>query len=120
VAAAGDVDAYVYRVLVNCVSTARSRRSNGEMPTVDDPEGSADEFSDQLALGASVRDPLDRMSVAHREMVLLRYFADVTHTQMAAVLAIRIGTVKSRLAGALDHLSLDPLLAGLSGKENTP
>ena len=119
VAAADDVDAYVYRVLVNCLSTGRRRKWLGEVPTADLPESTGVDGSDRLAVGASVRVVLRAMSVEHRTVLVLRYFADLTDRQIAEVLRVPIGTVKSRLARALEQLSQDERLIGLSGKECT-
>jgi len=40
----------------------------------------------------------------HREVIRLRFYADATETEMAAVLGISPGTVKSRLHHALEKL----------------
>jgi RNA polymerase sigma-70 factor (sigma-E family) len=119
VVAADDVDAYVYRVLVNCLSTGRRRKWTGEVPTADLPESAGVDGSDRLAVGASVRVVLGAMSVERRTVLVLRYFVDLTDLQIAEVLAVPVGTVKSRLARALDQLSQDGRLVGLSGKECT-
>ena len=39
-----------------------------------------------------------------REMIVLRYFSELTVPEIAAVTGIREGTVKSRLSRALDRL----------------
>ena len=40
-----------------------------------------------------------------REVVVLRYFSELTVPEIAAVTGIREGTVKSRLSRALDRLN---------------
>ena len=41
---------------------------------------------------------------------MLRYYADFTEAQTAAVLGVAVGTVKSRCARALTTLAADPSL----------
>jgi RNA polymerase sigma-70 factor (sigma-E family) len=115
VRSARDVDAYVYRVLVNCLVSGRRRQWTGEAPTAVLPEATTADVSDQLALGASVRAALRGMSFEHRTVLVLRYFADLTDMQVAEVLSLPLGTVKSRLSRALRQLSDDQHLADLSG-----
>ena len=48
-----------------------------------------------------------RLSPEHREVVVLRYFAEITVPQIAQTMRVREGTVKSRLHRALGHLRQD-------------
>jgi RNA polymerase sigma-70 factor (sigma-E family) len=115
VAAADDRDAYVYRVLLNTHHDSRRRQWWGEEPTAVLPEmAQADEtarIDDAHAIGRA----LQRLSAAHRQVVVLRYYAHLTEQQIAGVLDIAAGTVKSRLSRALSHLSTDTELANLRG-----
>ncbi|MDC6625611.1 sigma-70 family RNA polymerase sigma factor, partial [Leclercia adecarboxylata] len=43
---------------------------------------------------------LQRLSVEHREILLLRDIEDMAYEDIAEVLGIRLGTVKSRIARA--------------------
>jgi RNA polymerase sigma factor (sigma-70 family) len=47
---------------------------------------------------------VERLSEEHREVVACRYFLELSETETAAALRLRKGTVKSRLARALDRL----------------
>jgi RNA polymerase sigma-70 factor (sigma-E family) len=115
VRAASDRDAYVHRVLINTFTSARRRRWTGERPTADLPEGVApDETSDVDDADAMER-ALDRLGRDQRTAVVLRYYAHLTEEQMATVLGIAPGTVKSRLARALAALAEDPALGDLRG-----
>jgi len=51
------------------------------------------------------------LSTPAREAVVLRYYAHLTEQEMAAVLGVAPGTVKSRLSRALAELSRDSDLA---------
>ena len=100
-------DAYVYRVLVNTWRDARSRRWHGEQPTDVLPDVGVD---DDRTTGLAVRAALARMSAAHREVLVLRYYADLSEADIAVVLGVPPGTVLSRAARALRELSADESL----------
>lgn len=100
-------DAYVYRVLVNALRDARGRRWHAETPSDELPEVPAD--IDQ-ATGLAVRAALARMSREHREVLVLRYYADLLESDIASVLGVAPGTVKSRAARALRALAGDESL----------
>ena len=97
VQAADQPDAYVYRILVNTLHDARARRWRGELPTDEVPErgGSTD-----LDTGLAVRRALAAMSREHREVLVLRFYADLSERETADVLNLPAGTVKSRTARA--------------------
>jgi len=98
-------DAYVYRVLVNTLTDARNRRWNGELPTEDLPDRPGGE--DDATTGLGVRRALAAMRREHREVLVLRYYADLSERETADVLRIPPGTVKSRTSRALAALAAD-------------
>ena len=53
---------------------------------------------------AGLRRALGTLAERDREVVYLRYFLDLSETEMSAVLGCRPGTVKSRLSRALQRL----------------
>jgi RNA polymerase sigma-70 factor (sigma-E family) len=97
-------DAYVYRILVNALHDRRARRWHGEHPTADLPEAVTE--SDPTT-GLAVRRALAAMSKEHREVLVLRYYADLSEADIARALGIAPGTVKSRAARALTLLADD-------------
>lgn len=107
VASADQPDAYVHRVLVTTLYDARKRRWNGELPTEVLPERAGADPA--WAEGIAVRRALAAMSPDHREVLVLRYFADLSERDTARVLGVAPGTVKSRTARALKALA--PLVA---------
>ncbi|HSO65617.1 MAG TPA: SigE family RNA polymerase sigma factor [Ornithinibacter sp.] len=101
VQAADDVDAYVYRTVLNCWATSRRRRWWGERPTERLPEGITTGMAEAVATSSSLTQALTRLSHDHREVLVLRFGADLTEAQTAQVLGVPLGTVKSRVARAL-------------------
>jgi RNA polymerase sigma-70 factor (sigma-E family) len=114
VRAADDPEAYVYRMLVNGVRRARRRRWRGEIPHGDLPEPPAqDDVAGAVAVSHTLRRSLARLPLRQRQVLALRYFADLSESQIADVLGIAPGTVKSRAARAIAALSHDESLGEL-------
>jgi RNA polymerase sigma-70 factor (sigma-E family) len=104
-------DAYVYRVLVNALRDARARRWVGEVPTEELPDAGAHDAD--LATGLAVRRALVTMTREHREVLVLRFYADLSERDTADALRIPPGTVKSRTSRALALLAADDHLRSL-------
>jgi RNA polymerase sigma-70 factor (sigma-E family) len=107
---ADDVDAYVYRTVLNCWHKSRKRRWWGEVPTEVLPEEpSTEDPTDQVLLRQALEVQLRRLTAEHREVLVLRFVADLTEPQVAEVLDVPVGTVKSRVSRALAHIDLAAL-----------
>ncbi|MBF4161272.1 SigE family RNA polymerase sigma factor [Nocardioides acrostichi] len=100
-------DAYVYRMLVNVLRDARARRWNAEHPTSDLPDEAREH---DPTTGLAVRAALARMPAEQRDVLVLRYYADLSEADIAAALDIAPGTVKSRASRALAALASDSSL----------
>lgn len=109
---AQDREAYVAKVLLNALRDARSRRWTGEVPSAELPEDAPD--NSDLTTGLAVRAALARLEHGHREVLVLRYFADLSEKQAAEVLGVAVGTVKSRTSRALTALSATAEIADLT------
>jgi len=109
-------DAYVSRMLLNVLRASRRRRWWGERPSSRVPDTAVPDRSDDVVAELTVRAALGRLSEGQREVVVLRYFVQLTEQQVAELLSIAPGTVKSRLSRALALLAhdqdLDPLRDG--------
>ncbi|MGZ6329026.1 MAG: sigma-70 family RNA polymerase sigma factor, partial [Candidatus Limnocylindrales bacterium] len=102
------------RIVVNaCRDRLRSRRRmplhialDPERPSPDPSSG----FAQRDALAGAIRS----LSADHREVVVLRFFADLTVDQIAARTGVGAGTVKSRLHYALRAMraAFDPSTSG--------
>ena len=106
----GSVDelgAYVRRTVVNlCLQGQRRRfleRRALERFRVR-PEPLLDDSSDGVAHLVDLRQALQSLSIEHRAVLVLRFFADLSEEEAATVLQLPIGTVKSRTARALKAL----------------
>ncbi|WP_166133136.1 SigE family RNA polymerase sigma factor [Nocardioides ochotonae] len=112
---ADDRDAYVHRVLVNTFASSRRRHWTREHATAHMPETPSLDHTVAIDTADAVLRSLDRLNRDQRTAVVLRYYAHLSEQQMAAVLGVATGTVKSRLSRALKVLAEDPHLAELRG-----
>ena len=71
--------------------------------------------AERVAVADAVHRALDTLTKVNRDVVVLRYFVQLSEKQTAEVLGIAPGTVKSRLSRALAHLSANDHLLDLSG-----
>jgi RNA polymerase sigma-70 factor (sigma-E family) len=104
-------DAYVYRILINTAHDQRKRHWRGEIPTAALPE--RHERASGHTTGIAVRRALAAMSKDHREVLVLRYFLDLSERDTAEALGVAPGTVKSRTARALALLAADESVRSL-------
>jgi RNA polymerase sigma-70 factor (sigma-E family) len=108
---AHDRDAYVYTVLVNCLRDSRRRRWHGETPTESMPEPAEQDRTGDVDVVDAVDRALAQLGDDARAAVVLRYYGHLTDEQTADALGVPLGTVKSRIARALERLSADPALS---------
>ena len=113
---------WLVRILVNGVLAQRRRRSVATAPLEESVTG-----ADAVGLEDTVEALEDRHKVRcalacliqeHRQVLVLRYFADLTVPQVAQSLKVREGTVKSRLHRALGHLRTQLESMGAAGSFN--
>jgi RNA polymerase sigma-70 factor (sigma-E family) len=110
---ARDRDAYVFKVLVNAHRDSRRRRWWGEVPTERLPEAAGPDGAETSDVADAVHLALAGLSDVNRQVVVLRYFVQLSEQQTAEALGVPPGTVKSRLSRALDQLSRDGHLLDL-------
>jgi RNA polymerase sigma-70 factor (sigma-E family) len=105
-------EAYIYKILVNVLRQARNRRWHGEVPTEHLPDAVVDS---EATTGLVVRAVLRRMRPEHRDVLVLRYYVDLSEADIAAILGLPVGTVKSRASRALQALAQDESLRSHDG-----
>jgi RNA polymerase sigma-70 factor (sigma-E family) len=104
--------AYVRRIVVNCATAEAQKRDRrlgepraGIAAILDDL--SDDRFEQQLAridTRSEILWLLAQLSRQQRAVLVLRYFEDLSESEIADYLSIPIGTVKSTASRALDRL----------------
>jgi RNA polymerase sigma-70 factor (ECF subfamily) len=101
--------AWLFRVTSNlCFNIIRNRKRRGTIlesipqPT-STPANQVDlVFNDEQQ--KSIMVALDRLSPEHRQILMLRYYSDLSYAEIADVLSIKLGTVMSRLSRAKARL----------------
>lgn len=107
-----DPEAYVRRVLVNTWSSWWRRRWRGELPSELLPDHAGPDEYAHSDRRTAVNDALARLPKRQRAIVVLRYHEDLPEAQVAHLLGIAVGTVKSQASKALAKLREDGALAG--------
>ena len=101
---AGDPDAYVRKIMLNAGRSWFRKRRVAESLAGRVPDrgsgGPAGREDDRVALMAALRE----LPCGQREVVLLRYWMDMTETEVAAALGCSVGNVKSQASRALAKL----------------
>jgi RNA polymerase sigma-70 factor (sigma-E family) len=106
---ADDPDAYLRRILVN-TSNRRFRKQRVSEQSGDPPETAVEGPADLVGERAALLVALRQLPPRQRAVVVLRYWEDLTDTQIAAALGCSPGTVRSQLSRALDKLRTSPAL----------
>lgn len=105
----GRIAGYLRVSVVNgCRSVLRARRRASLVRVVHDPPAWSAESAvmadeDRRAVIAA----LGRLPRRTREVIVLRYFLDLPHEEIAAILGVSRGTVSSTISRALDRLGRD-------------
>jgi RNA polymerase sigma-70 factor (sigma-E family) len=109
------LDAYVRRAMVNTHISWWRRRKLEEFPTDELPDQAVADHARDSDLAELVRRALDRLPRRMRAAVMLRYFEDMTEPEIAALLGVSLGTVKSTVSRAVAKLRIDAELGEDSG-----
>jgi RNA polymerase sigma-70 factor (sigma-E family) len=107
-----DPEAYVRRVLVNTWSSWWRRKWRGERPTAELPERAVVDTYADVDRREAVRQALTRLPHKQRAVVVLRFHEDLSEAQVAEMLGVSVGTVKSQASKALAKLRTDSALTG--------
>jgi RNA polymerase sigma-70 factor (sigma-E family) len=108
----GAVDGYVRRAMVNTHISWWRRRRVEEYPTDDIPEQAVADHTADGELQDTLRRAIERLPRRMRAAVVLRYYEDLTEAEIADVLGVSQGTVKSTVSRAVAKLRIDAELLG--------
>lgn len=111
VAKAAHRDAYVSTMLLNAHRDAHRRRRDTPVAVL--PEVAIPDGTGQVGVVDAIQRALSQLSPGQREVIALRYYVRLTESEIATVLGVAPGTVKSRLSRAVTALSTDTNLTNL-------
>jgi RNA polymerase sigma-70 factor (ECF subfamily) len=101
----GTVAAYLFVIARSIAADLRKRPSSRPLAAVDEEQVPAQpDDSDRIVASLAVRDALDSLSAAHREVLMLVHGEGLTQTQIAERLGLPLGTVKTRMFHGLRAL----------------
>lgn len=104
------IQAWLYRVTRNlCFNTVRDRRRRGSILAAAPREESIGSNQVETVFGAERQEEIlaaiGMLTGDHREILMLRYYEDLSYQEIAVRLEIKMGTVMSRLSRARDRLN---------------
>lgn len=105
-------EAYVRKIMVNTWSSWWRRRWRSEVPAASVPDLAVGDPYQEVDRRHAVSTALARLPDRQRLVLVLRYHEDLTEQQVAELLGISVGTVKSQAAKALAKLRVDGALDG--------
>jgi RNA polymerase sigma-70 factor (ECF subfamily) len=97
--------AWLFRVTSNlCYNIVRDRRRRGGiLESLNRPDRTPSNQMERVLRGQrrdEVLSAMDQLGRNHREILLLRYYHDLSYAEIAEVLDVKLGTVMSRLSRA--------------------
>jgi RNA polymerase sigma-70 factor, ECF subfamily len=98
---------WLYGIARNAI-VDRSRSRNepaAEAPDEASPDAGPDERAEQAWTQWQVHRALERLPEREREVIALAYWSELSQSEVAAMLGIPLGTVKTRTRSALMHLA---------------
>ncbi|MER7206205.1 SigE family RNA polymerase sigma factor [Streptosporangium sp. NPDC000239] len=99
------IEGYVRRVMYHeQVSRWRRRSRIAEVPTGWLPERIGDGHAEAADLRLVMREALARLTPRQRTILVLRYFEDLSETEIARLLGVRVGSVRSQIHRSLERL----------------
>ncbi len=111
VSGADDPDAYLRRIVLNAHRGRFRKRRVSEQLSQRPPDVSVADPAGQRGERAVIVAALRALPPRQREVLVLRFWADLTEAQVAAALGCTVGTVKSQAARALAKLRSSAELA---------
>jgi RNA polymerase sigma-70 factor (ECF subfamily) len=110
----GSAATFIFTIARRLAIDLWRRPSSRLVPPQPAPEPSEDQV-DRLLVGLEVRDALDSLSEAHRQVLELSYRHQLKQTEIAERLGVPLGTVKTRSYHALRSLRAELEQRGVHG-----
>ncbi len=101
------VDGYVRRAMVNTHISWWRRRRVEEYPTDEIPDQPVIDHAGDSEVQDALRRAIERLPQRMRAAVVLRYYEDMSEAEIANVLGVSLGTVKSTVSRAVAKLRID-------------
>jgi RNA polymerase sigma-70 factor (sigma-E family) len=101
------VDGYVRRAMVNTQISWWRRKKLEIYPTDELPDQPVDDHTRRSEMHDALGRALDRLPARQRLAVVLRYYEDMPEAEIAEVLGVSVGTVKSTVSRAMARLRDD-------------
>jgi len=103
------IKTWMIRIVVNEVKQQFRKKQLPAISLENLPEiaGGTDQSLDNIILDEkrrNLRQAMDKLSYQHKEVLVLRFFSELTVPEIAAVTSQREGTIKSRLSRAIGNL----------------
>ena len=117
--------AYCRRVMYNLVTDnqrARARRPHELQlfTAVERGDPRSADPHDSVELWPTLREALQDLTLAQRTVIVLRYFDDRSEADVARLLGVSAGTVKSTASRAVAQLRSHPALTGIFATTESP
>lgn len=110
----GNFNCWLRRITINQIISRRRRKSLSSLPLEvleeegtefrGDPDSSPEELLIKQEEKKSIREAMRFLDRKHRAVLVLRYFDNLSYNEIAGVLEIPLGTVKSRINTAIKAL----------------
>jgi RNA polymerase sigma-70 factor (sigma-E family) len=101
------MDGYVRRAMVNTQISWWRRRKLEIYPTDELPDQPVDDHTRRSEMRDVLGRALDKLPKRQRLAVMLRYYEDMPEAEIAEVLGVSVGTVKSTVSRAMAKLRVD-------------
>jgi RNA polymerase sigma-70 factor (sigma-E family) len=101
------MDGYVRRAMINTQISWWRRRKLEIYPTDDLPDRPVPDQTARSDLHDALSRALEKLPRRQRAVVMLRYYDDLTEAEIAEILGVSVGTVKSSVSRAMARLRDD-------------
>ncbi len=105
----GDSSIYtwIYRIAINTANTFLKKRGRFQSSSIEDMEDNSLQFNlnNEENLKTLLKSKIEELPEHYKDVLLLHYFEGFDYKEIADVLGLNIGTVKSRLFRARELLS---------------